>query len=251
MPSKGKKKGGGDSAPSTPRETPAEQPEEADPTADAEDEGEEEDTKGSRRDGADISKVTDFVEQKELDSAKASQAIASLGEQLKVDHEAILARERELAAVSINQVDDCTFGRRDLTRANVCRAVSMLLTANGARLAGGCGAHRCRDGARQCKCGACAARAQGRRRGGSQPSVRWLTLLFRHHGSVERGYLRPQHAGRRACGSVCCLCCGCKGACGRDEKAKYVCAQSVRVLGPVSSKSQKCGTFPVNSLFNF
>ena len=74
-----------------------------DPAADEEEA--EEETKGSKRDGADISKVTDFVEQKELDSAKASQAIASITSSVKVDREAELARERELAAVSIEQAD--------------------------------------------------------------------------------------------------------------------------------------------------
>jgi hypothetical protein len=91
-----KKKGGKpESAPSTSREAAAD---------DETDDVEEEETKGNKRDGADISKVTDYVEQKELDSAKASQAIASLGAEVNVDREAELARERELAAVKIEQV---------------------------------------------------------------------------------------------------------------------------------------------------
>ena len=97
--------GGGDSAPSTPRSEAAESAR-AEPIDDsaADDEETEEEQTGSKRDGADISKVTDFVEGKELDSAKASQAIASITSDLKVDREAEAARERELAAVSIEQV---------------------------------------------------------------------------------------------------------------------------------------------------
>ena len=104
-----KQKGGGGGA--TPRDE-----------ADDDTETEEVQT-GNKRDGADISKVTDFVEQKELDSAKASQAIASITSSLKVDREAELARERELAAVSIQQV--CFLCRRPwCTHAAACHGVA-------------------------------------------------------------------------------------------------------------------------------
>ena len=96
MPPKGKKKGDGAATPRSEAE---------DPAADEEEAEEVENAKGNKRDGGDISKVTDFVEQKELDSAKASQAIASITSNLKVDREAEAARERELAAVSIEQAD--------------------------------------------------------------------------------------------------------------------------------------------------
>ena len=59
---------------------------------------------GNKRDGGDISKVTDYVEQKELDSANASKAIASIVTEVEVDREAERERERELAAVVIEQV---------------------------------------------------------------------------------------------------------------------------------------------------
>ena len=100
MPPK-KKKGGGDATPRS-DDKPAAAAEAPD---EPEDDTEEEAASGNKRDGADVSKVTDFVEQKELDSAKASQAIASITSSVKVDREAELARERELAAVSIEQAD--------------------------------------------------------------------------------------------------------------------------------------------------
>ena len=107
MPPK-KKGGGGGSAKSTPASTPRDEPEaKADPEAEAEaDETDDaEEQTGSKRDGADISKVTDFVEQKELDSKKASEAIARMTAEMKVDREAEAQRERELAAVKIEQAD--------------------------------------------------------------------------------------------------------------------------------------------------
>ena len=99
---KKKSKGGAE----TPRESPREKAEPAaDGAADGDaDEEEEEVVVGNKRDGADISKVTDFVEQKELDSAKASKAIASITTEMEVDREAERERERELAAVAIEQV---------------------------------------------------------------------------------------------------------------------------------------------------
>lgn len=104
-PKKNKKAGGGggsDSAASTPRK-----PEEDPPAAaDGDDEEvEETEQEGNKRDGADVSKVTDFVEQKELDSARAKQAMASIMQAQKVATEAELAHERELAAVTINPPD--------------------------------------------------------------------------------------------------------------------------------------------------
>jgi hypothetical protein len=104
MPSKkNKSKGDGGSAPATPRSEPAAGGA-ADANTEAEmEEDEEEVATGNKRDGADISKVTDYVEQKELDSAKATKAIASIVTELEVDREAERERERELAAVVIEQ----------------------------------------------------------------------------------------------------------------------------------------------------
>ena len=99
MPPK-KKKGGGDATPRS-DDKPAAAAEAPD---EPEDDTEEEAASGNKRDGADVSKVTDFVEQKELDSAKASKAIASITAEEQVDREAEAARERELAAVSIEKV---------------------------------------------------------------------------------------------------------------------------------------------------
>eukprot|EP00322_Chrysochromulina_rotalis_P030626 CAMPEP_0115859374 /NCGR_PEP_ID=MMETSP0287-20121206/16583_1 /TAXON_ID=412157 /ORGANISM="Chrysochromulina rotalis, Strain UIO044" /LENGTH=135 /DNA_ID=CAMNT_0003313673 /DNA_START=12 /DNA_END=419 /DNA_ORIENTATION=+ len=97
----GKKKGQTPQA--SPRDAPAAAA--AAEPADGEAEEDEEEVMGNKRDGADISKVTDFVEQKELDSAKASKAIASITQEMEVDREAERARERELAAVAIEQGD--------------------------------------------------------------------------------------------------------------------------------------------------
>lgn len=60
------------------------------------------------RQAAGIGRITDFVEQKELDSAKAAQAMKSVFEDEAKDAAAAAAeelRERELAAVSINAAD--------------------------------------------------------------------------------------------------------------------------------------------------
>ena len=105
-PKKNKSKGGGgDSAAPSPASTPR-KPEEDPPAADGDDEEvEDAETAGNKRDGADVSKVTDFVEQKELDSARAKQAMASIMQAQKVATEAELAHERELAAVTISQPD--------------------------------------------------------------------------------------------------------------------------------------------------
>ena len=74
------------------------------PPEDVEDESEEAQQTGTKRDGADVSKVTDYVEQQEMDHAKASKAIASLTDSMDtVDEEAEAKREKELAAVKINQ----------------------------------------------------------------------------------------------------------------------------------------------------
>ena len=104
-PKKNKSKGGGgggDSAASSPASTPR-KPEEDPP--DGDDEEVEDEATGNKRDGADVSKVTDFVEQKELDSARAKKAMASIMQAQKVATEAELAHERELAAVTISQPD--------------------------------------------------------------------------------------------------------------------------------------------------
>lgn len=92
------------SAPAPPEPTPAAAEPPPEPVVDETDEEEEEgDTKANARDGGDISKVTDYVEHKELDSARASRAIASIATEMEVDWEAERERERELAAVTIDQ----------------------------------------------------------------------------------------------------------------------------------------------------
>ena len=176
MPPK-KKKGGGDATPRS-DDKPAAAAEAPD---EPEDDTEEEAASGNKRDGADVSKVTDFVEQKELDSAKASKAIASITAEEQVDREAEAARERELAAVSIEQVRvtrgvlACVAAPRPSRRGRVgaspflslrlrvpsCSHVcplSLPLSRPGGRRP-----DRHRDGARQGEGGAHAARAQGRR----------------------------------------------------------------------------------------
>ena len=98
------KKKGGDSPKAEPAAGAAAGPA-ADAMVDGEaDDDEEEVEQGNKRDGADVSKVTDFVEQKELDSAKASKALASITAADEVDRAAERERERELAAVVIDQV---------------------------------------------------------------------------------------------------------------------------------------------------
>lgn len=99
MPGKKKGKGGDSSAEPTPASTPRDDS--------AADDDEEEATQGNARDGGDISKVTDFVEQKEMDAAKASQALQNIMASRAEEAErkaAEAARERELATVSIEQV---------------------------------------------------------------------------------------------------------------------------------------------------
>uniref|UniRef100_A0A7S0NZ77 Nascent polypeptide-associated complex subunit alpha-like UBA domain-containing protein n=1 Tax=Calcidiscus leptoporus TaxID=127549 RepID=A0A7S0NZ77_9EUKA len=90
-------------------EAAAHEPKDSDVLANGDegDEGDEaEQSKGNRREGADISRVTDYVEQKELDSTKASQAVAAIvGDTDKRDRKAELQREHELAAVEIRQED--------------------------------------------------------------------------------------------------------------------------------------------------
>ena len=125
-PKKNKKGGGsgGDSAASTPASTPR-KTEEDPPAADGdEEEAEDTETAGNKRDGADVSKVTDFVEQKELDSARAKQAMASIMQAQKVASEAELAHERELAAVTISQPDvDLIAQEMELDKAAAERAL--------------------------------------------------------------------------------------------------------------------------------
>ena len=89
-----------------PKEDPA-AVSEPEPTTADDDDMEEEEMKGSKqeqRDGADMQKVTDFVEQKELDSKKASKAAMDFAAAETVDREAERERARMLAAVSIDQV---------------------------------------------------------------------------------------------------------------------------------------------------
>ena len=78
--------------------------------------------------------MTDFVEQKELDSAKASKAIASITAEEQVDREAEAARERELAAVSIEQVRVtrgvlACVGRASALSSRPCRRLTFFLSA--------------------------------------------------------------------------------------------------------------------------
>ena len=83
----------------------------ADPPPEMEETEEEEESSTDQknlREGSDVSRVTDFVEQKELDSAKASKALASITAEDIVDREAEREREKELAAVQINQVGGST-----------------------------------------------------------------------------------------------------------------------------------------------
>ena len=99
MPGKKKGKGGDSSAEPTPASTPRDDS--------AADDDEEEAAQGNARDGGDISKVTDYVEQKEMDEAKASQALQNIMADRAEEAErkaAEAARERELATVSIEQV---------------------------------------------------------------------------------------------------------------------------------------------------
>ena len=78
----------------------------AEPDADdAEDEAEQQQKGGGDIGGGDISKVTDYAEEREIDSTKASRAAAALAADDSVDREAERARERELAKVSIEQAD--------------------------------------------------------------------------------------------------------------------------------------------------
>ena len=85
---KNKSKGDGGSAPATPRSEPAAGGAAADATEAEIEEEDDEVATGNKRDGADLSKVTDYVEQKELDSKKASEAIARMTAEMKVDREA-------------------------------------------------------------------------------------------------------------------------------------------------------------------
>ena len=109
-----KKKGGekkeGSQGEARPQSAPAskgkEPSDETDDTETGEDVEDEQQNVGKASiDGSDISKVTDFVEQRELDAKKASEAVAALAALDEVDREAEAKRERELAAVKINQED--------------------------------------------------------------------------------------------------------------------------------------------------
>lgn len=55
----------------------------------------------------DVAKLTDYVEQREIDSDRATQAVASImeGGQTAAEREAEAARERELAAVAVDAAD--------------------------------------------------------------------------------------------------------------------------------------------------
>lgn len=99
---KDKKEGSGGGEAERPASAPVKK---AEPAADAEEvEDAEEAAQGNKRDGADVSKVTDFAEEKEMDQKKASQAIAAITDSLSnIDLEAEARREKELAAVKIKQ----------------------------------------------------------------------------------------------------------------------------------------------------
>mmetsp|Transcript_30229 Transcript_30229/g.97590 ORF Transcript_30229/g.97590 Transcript_30229/m.97590 type:complete len:133 (+) Transcript_30229:63-461(+) len=78
--------------------------------AEAEEDEVEEETAGStekQREGGDVSRLTDYVEQREIDSDRATQAVASLmgGAQTAAEHEAEAAREKDLAAVVVDAAD--------------------------------------------------------------------------------------------------------------------------------------------------
>ena len=109
-PKKGKAKGGsgGEGATAKATATPVATGQAvADPPPEMEEAEEEDESSTDQknlREGSDVSRVTDFVEQKELDSAKASKALASITAEDTVDREAEREREKELAAVQINQV---------------------------------------------------------------------------------------------------------------------------------------------------
>jgi NACalpha-BTF3-like transcription factor len=84
----------------------------AEPQAAAEPEEDdvEEEAAGSKekqREGGDVSKLTDYVEQREIDSNRATQAVASImgGSQTSAKHEAEAAREKDLAAVAVDAAD--------------------------------------------------------------------------------------------------------------------------------------------------
>ena len=64
-------------------------------------------SKEQQREGGDVAKLTDYVEQREIDSARATQAVASIleGSQTAAEREAEIARERELAAVQVDAAD--------------------------------------------------------------------------------------------------------------------------------------------------
>jgi NACalpha-BTF3-like transcription factor len=64
-------------------------------------------SKEKQREGGDVSKLTDYVEQREIDSDRATQAVASImgGAQTAAEHEAEAAREKTLAAVAVDAAD--------------------------------------------------------------------------------------------------------------------------------------------------
>eukprot|EP00967_Tisochrysis_lutea_P006746 scaffold8023_cov28-Tisochrysis_lutea.AAC.2 len=85
-------------------------PAKAEPRAEAEEEDVEEEEAGSkekRREGGDVAKLTDYVEQREIDSERATQAVASImdGGQTAAEREAEAAREKDLANVTIEPAD--------------------------------------------------------------------------------------------------------------------------------------------------
>jgi len=87
----------------------------AEPAAKASADGDEEDveeeqaggSKEQRREGGDVSKLTDYVPQREIDSDRATQAVASIADdaQTAAEREAEAAREKELAAVAVDAAD--------------------------------------------------------------------------------------------------------------------------------------------------
>ena len=69
-------------------------------------------SKDRRKEGGDIEKVTDYVEQSEMDSDKASQAIAAIVDEQSIEQKNMeLLREKELAAVKIDSAHVVTIAK--------------------------------------------------------------------------------------------------------------------------------------------
>mmetsp|Transcript_9697 Transcript_9697/g.16835 ORF Transcript_9697/g.16835 Transcript_9697/m.16835 type:complete len:112 (-) Transcript_9697:398-733(-) len=67
----------------------------------------------AHRQAKDLERVTDYAEEKELDTAKVSKAMSELQKAHQAEQEAQAAKERELAAVVISK-DDVELLEREL-----------------------------------------------------------------------------------------------------------------------------------------